>query len=144
MSTTGKRKGAGAAPRKRMALLLRAWYTTAHEGGKITCAYCGVPLVPRAHNSHPRAAELDHYRPVARDGDNDPGNMLVCCARCNRAKGARTPRAWWAYVREHYGWPESRIRDAQVRVRSQLTRALDPFTGWATRIESNPGLTPGW
>lgn len=45
------------------------------------CQYCGA---------HPPEAilEVDHIRPVAEGGDNDPDNLVTSCFSCNRGKGA--------------------------------------------------------
>ncbi|GAA4902290.1 HNH endonuclease [Tessaracoccus lubricantis] len=45
-----------------------------------TCAYCGGP-----------ALTVDHVQPVSRGGGWTWGNLVAACARCNGAKGNRTP-----------------------------------------------------
>ena len=49
------------------------------------CIYCGEP-----------AQHLDHLIPKSRGGSNDGSNLKPACARCNLAKGARTPEEWLA------------------------------------------------
>lgn len=49
-----------------------------------TCRYCGrqagtVVLV------------VDHIKPVAHGGDNDPSNLITSCEDCNAGKGAKSP-----------------------------------------------------
>jgi 5-methylcytosine-specific restriction endonuclease McrA len=49
------------------------------------CAYCGDEEGP---------FEFDHIFPVARGGSDDPSNLTLACATCNRSKGAKTLREW--------------------------------------------------
>jgi len=44
------------------------------------CVYCGV-----------RADTIDHVRPRSRGGQHVWANVVAACARCNLAKGGRTP-----------------------------------------------------
>ena len=46
------------------------------------CQYCGLK---------PRELTLDHVIPVSRGGPDTWTNVVTCCTRCNRKKGARTP-----------------------------------------------------
>ena len=47
-----------------------------------TCQYCG---------SQPPSVTLhvDHIRPIAEGGDNDPMNLVTACAACNIGKGKK-------------------------------------------------------
>lgn len=47
------------------------------------CTYCGVP-----------AEHLDHVIPRSRGGTSNDDNLVPACARCNLAKGAKTPEEW--------------------------------------------------
>jgi 5-methylcytosine-specific restriction endonuclease McrA len=49
------------------------------------CSYCGTEDGP---------FDVDHIHPVARGGSDDPENLCVACAPCNRSKGARTLSEW--------------------------------------------------
>lgn len=49
------------------------------------CTYCGDTNGPFDH---------DHIFPVSRGGLNDPSNLTLACASCNRSKGAKTLREW--------------------------------------------------
>lgn len=49
------------------------------------CTYCGDTDGP---------FDLDHIYPVSRGGTNDPSNLTLACAACNRSKGAKTLREW--------------------------------------------------
>jgi hypothetical protein len=63
--------------------------------GALTCAYCGVELAVRAHNTNPAAASLDHLTPRAAGGAlTDPANLVCCCARCN-SRRQDTPLVDW-------------------------------------------------
>lgn len=55
----------------------------ARDGAR--CRYCGTREGP---------FECDHVIPVSRGGPNRLDNLVVACAPCNRAKGARTPSEW--------------------------------------------------
>lgn len=56
---------------------------TAREGR--VCSYCGDTEGP---------FDYDHIYPVSRGGTNDPSNLTLACASCNRSKGAKTLREW--------------------------------------------------
>lgn len=51
----------------------------------LRCVYCGDENGPFDH---------DHLFPVSRGGDDDPNNIVIACARCNRSKGAKTLLEW--------------------------------------------------
>jgi hypothetical protein len=38
---------------------------------------------------------IDHIRPLARSGSNDPTNFQLLCERCNKRKGAREAEGRW-------------------------------------------------
>ncbi len=47
------------------------------------CGYCGVTEVDAGSE-----LEIDHFRPVSRDGDDELQNLVYCCAACNRFKSS--------------------------------------------------------
>ena len=51
------------------------------------CRYCGTAVSLRT-------AHVDHVIPHSRGGSSDADNLVAACARCNLAKGARTPKEW--------------------------------------------------
>jgi 5-methylcytosine-specific restriction endonuclease McrA len=53
------------------------------------CPYCQKQIDPKDKT-------LDHIIPVSRGGAHSILNVVVCCRRCNTAKGARTPLEWAA------------------------------------------------
>lgn len=51
----------------------------------MVCAYCSDTAGP---------FEIDHVHPVIRGGTDDPSNLAVACAPCNRSKGAKLVAEW--------------------------------------------------
>lgn len=50
------------------------------------CWHCGKPVGDEYH--------VDHLRPLAKDGSNDPRNLVISCAPCNLSKGDRQTWEW--------------------------------------------------
>lgn len=59
----------------------------ARDGGR--CAYCGVPVRPRAKGLHraPDLATLDHLTPRSEGGRTVADNLALACHGCNNARG---------------------------------------------------------
>lgn len=86
-----------------------------------TCQYCGaqppdVVLV------------VDHIHPVAKGGDNDPGNLVTACEPCNQGKADRTlgdaivrPDADVMYLQTQQEIGELRRYKAALERREELT-----------------------
>ncbi len=53
-----------------------------------SCGYCGVTEVPVGGE-----LTIDHYRPRAAGGDDDQGNLVYACIRCNQYKGDFWPNS---------------------------------------------------
>jgi 5-methylcytosine-specific restriction endonuclease McrA len=53
------------------------------QGGKCAHSWCCVDITEKRH--------IDHVIPLARGGTNDPRNLQLLCARCNRRKGTKHP-----------------------------------------------------
>lgn len=51
----------------------------------LVCTYCGTEEGP---------FDIDHVHPISKGGTNDPANLAVACAACNRSKGARSLHEW--------------------------------------------------
>lgn len=51
------------------------------------CAYCGRRL---------RGFHIDHVVPLAKNGTNNPSNLLLTCEHCNKSKGTKTLDQWQA------------------------------------------------
>lgn len=60
------------------------------------CFWCDTALPQRGYH-------VDHLIPLARGGLNDAANIVIACARCNRAKHQHLPLEWaprhWTRVR---------------------------------------------
>ena len=70
--------------KRRNAIYLRDGYV---------CGYCG-----RSYKSQPSRLTLDHVKPRAQGGSNQPSNLVTCCDRCNMQKGNKTVaqyETWW-------------------------------------------------
>lgn len=52
------------------------------------CTYCGCRKGP---------FDFDHILPVSKGGSNDPSNLTLACASCNRSKGGKTLAEWIAW-----------------------------------------------
>ena len=52
--------------------------------GKGECHYCGGRFKPSE-------LTMDHVVPLARGGSSSKGNIVACCAACNRKKRLDTP-----------------------------------------------------
>lgn len=49
------------------------------------CTYCATTDGP---------FDFDHILPISKGGTNDPSNLTLACASCNRSKGGRTLVEW--------------------------------------------------
>lgn len=53
-----------------------------------TCYLCGEHTPKRLRGTyHPRAPELDHIKPLSKDGSHTLDNVACCCRECNNIKG---------------------------------------------------------
>lgn len=77
------------ANRRRARLSTSSKHYTRHDVARIyeaqrrKCANCGTSISGGYH--------IDHKVPVAKGGDNSPGNIELLCPKCNYAKGAKMP-----------------------------------------------------
>lgn len=53
------------------------------------CRICGGPIDVTLRAPHPMTPSIDHIRPRAHGGTNDPANLQLAHLRCNISKGAR-------------------------------------------------------
>lgn len=58
------------------------------------CAYCGDTEGPFEH---------DHLIPASKGGTEDPSNIVLACAPCNRSKSDMTLREWMASTQNAEG-----------------------------------------
>ena len=94
-------------PRKRQAIYRR-------DGE--ACVWCGSKLF----------LALDHYRPHARGGDNEAGNLVTSCRSCNSRRGDRSAPAFARAVARITGETAEAILARVNRLRRRaLTRYLD-------------------
>lgn len=49
------------------------------------CAYCGMPVINY---------QIDHIRPLSRNGSNDPSNLAIACKSCNASKKDKMLWEW--------------------------------------------------
>ena len=61
------------------------WESVRRRAG-FTCEYCGV-----AEDDVGAKLSVDHFRPLAQHGTDDPENLLYCCHRCNLYKADYWP-----------------------------------------------------
>ncbi len=61
------------------------WKERQWKAGNRLCGYCSVRMT-RASNV-PRTCTVDHRKPKAYGGLDEPGNWLLACLRCNNLKG---------------------------------------------------------
>lgn len=50
------------------------------------CYYCGEKVG--------KTYDVDHVVPLSRGGTNDPDNLVIACASCNRSKSDKLPSEW--------------------------------------------------
>ena len=76
-----------------------------------TCAYCeqvcylGIGL------------SLDHYVARSKGGDNTPNNLITSCLNCNRKKGTKSSREWYAWLRKMRGTNTNKLSNRIGRQR---------------------------
>lgn len=105
----------------RIAGLSRAMRCALYLRGGFRCCYCAEMLVIGAALGNPRAATIDHVRPVHRGGRTVPRNLVPACARCNCAK------AGVAWGRRPL--PEQCRRPVDLKAGARLARFLYPRRG---------------
>lgn len=74
------------APRLSRPASWRQAFVTA-QGGR--CHYCNRPGPSCEVGPDDRPWHLDHKTPLARGGQDDEGNLVLSCKRCNLAKGVQ-------------------------------------------------------
>jgi 5-methylcytosine-specific restriction endonuclease McrA len=90
------------------------------------CVYCGLQF---------ESSELtvDHVEPRMRGGDQSGGNLVTCCASCNREKGGQPA---WSFLASRTEQRENFLRYATATW-PRLRRAIEE----AAR-SNNPGSRP--
>lgn len=107
---------------------------------KFTCQYCGekAPDV---------VLHVDHIRPVADGGGNDPLNLVAACQGCNSGKGARLLDDSSVVERQRAQIEELDSRREQLQMilewRDELERVkIDTVQMISDRIEERGGFGP--
>jgi len=82
------------------------------------CVYCGrvFPL---------EMLTVDHVQPIAKQGDNSPGNLVTACSACNTRKGCRSA---WEWLRDNPDERKNFLRLA-IHVWPRLRRAVEQASG---------------
>ena len=62
--------------------------TEAIEAGQTTCPICNTPLDYNV-SRRPNSPEVDHIKPHAHGGSDEPNNLRVVCRQCNQRMGAK-------------------------------------------------------
>ena len=61
----------------------------------LACVWCGVAVESGTSLS------LDHVTPHSHGGSNGAENLITCCERCNKSRGARSVKLFAAAVAEY-------------------------------------------
>lgn len=96
------------------------------------CAYCGR-----------KADTVDHVFPKSRGGDEDPGNLVACCKRCNMKKNNRTPEEaemsfWKGFDTKHIKYNTNNNTDQNTKITPSSSSSSSP-----TKIKKEPFRLPG-
>lgn len=51
------------------------------------CFYCNI-VVTKTYRNIPTRLTIDHIIPKSMGGNNSKYNKVICCLKCNRAKGS--------------------------------------------------------
>ena len=95
----------------------------AHCGDPAQCPYCPYCGSKKISGTGWLSAdfEIDHIIPRSRrPGDNGFNNLLLCCAKCNRAKGNLTPYEWLGHDEERYDAMLRRVEKLPARKRDRF------------------------
>jgi hypothetical protein len=82
------------------------------------CPYCGVVMDRRTKT-------MDHIVPITKGGLHSIVNVLICCGRCNSAKGNRDFLDWIARLDEPFA--SSSREEFTRRYGSEPTQSVLPF-----------------
>ncbi len=126
-------KGAGAAGKLDAALLRDR---ILESGGR--CEWCDADLVGIGF-------ELDHIVSLKRGGSNEPGNLRVACAPCNRRKAKKSPRQFASEIYSESGLKTklvaSLLENCDVDAGRQIAM-FDETTATDNSIDVEDDLSP--
>lgn len=63
-----------------------------YDRDNLRCAYCGKYV-------HVDDRSIDHLQPQELGGSNASRNLVLCCLPCNSAKGKKSIRSFFFYLR---------------------------------------------
>lgn len=89
---------------------------------RLVCAYCGATGAPHRRRKN-QGLQMDHVVPRSRGGPDTPDNIVLACAGCNCAKGARLPSEWLDVVSDSVAAIEDRMR---VHLVNSIVRSRGP------------------
>lgn len=87
---------------------------------EMRCVYCGIGVAAGEHVSNPRAATLDHVRPVDLGGCNAASNLVTCCAACNIAKSNLAMAVWVRTLAEAVAEDDDELADEIAAVKARV------------------------
>lgn len=99
--------------------LARKWLLGWFNGERV-CCYCNKSLAVED-------CSLDHKTPVSREGSNRRENLVVCCKRCNFAKGDMNSNEFLALMAV---LRSQSFADGGERVLRRLVAAGRMFNRW--------------
>jgi len=83
-----------------------------------SCPYCGEYM-------NRRTKTLDHMVPLSKGGLHGTVNVIICCSRCNSAKGSRDFGDWVSRLQEPYA--SVMIAEYEQRYGSKPSQSLLPL-----------------
>ena len=97
----------------------------------LACAYCGASVEDGARLT------LDHIAPRSEGGNNENGNLVTACRRCNTARGTRTVSEFCDAVAHYLAAPPSEV---ERYIDAQRIKAIDVAAA-RDLIESRGGFS---
>ena len=108
-------------PEKRLALYLR-------DG--LACCYCGDTVERGVRLT------LDHLRPYASNGSNNPNNLVTCCLKCNSSRGKRS---WKLFAGKVAAYLNCGVSAAKIIEHIETTRCRSLNVAAAKVLIANRG-----
>jgi len=79
------------------------------------CFYCGRKFI----TPHDPELTIDHIIPKSLGGEDDDGNLVPCCSKCNQEKNSYLPSEWIIRI-------EFKIAQVQknIKIRKKMVKSL--------------------